>query len=159
MSLQYIIDGYNLINHPLFPASRRKNKDCRAALLEFIKLKKLCGSPKNKIAVIFDGYPPARDANYNSSEAEVIFARDRSADEIIKKMLEKTSRSKNIIVVSDDKEIRSFVKFSGARSLGIEEFICRPEKPIHKEEEALKAELTYSQIRQINQELRKLWLE
>ena len=57
MSLRYIIDGYNIINHPLFAKTSRKSQDVRVALLNFLRVHKPCGSPKNKISVVFDGYP------------------------------------------------------------------------------------------------------
>ncbi len=55
MSLHYIIDGYNLIKHRSFiPASNIH--DPRFALIQFLRKKKPCGSPKNKVTIIFDGY-------------------------------------------------------------------------------------------------------
>ena len=52
MSLQYVIDGYNLINHRLFIPTDKRTKDSRIALLELIRIKKLCGSPANEVIVV-----------------------------------------------------------------------------------------------------------
>ncbi len=161
MSLHYVIDGYNLINHPAFLRSVRKNKDQRAALASLIVTARLCGSPKNKITIVFDGYPPALETNKKFAGIDSIFSRDDSADERIKKIVERSSGPKNIIVVSDDKEIRFIVKSIGAHVLGIEEFMLPLEDTADKAGDirALNKDLNYSQINSINQELKKKWLK
>ncbi len=179
MSLQYIIDGYNIIKHPLFTHHTTKKinpvrntrvlreenkishgvKDSRIVLLEFIRINRLCGSPKNKITVVFDGYPDSRGLS-NNTVINVIFAREESADEKIKRMVEVLSNAKSVVVVSDDKEIRFFVRSFGAKILSIQEFINRSKNLIDSQEkEPMKPELNYSQICEINKELRKLWLK
>jgi predicted RNA-binding protein with PIN domain len=114
--------------------------------------------------VVFDSYPPVPGLKQNYVNVDIIFSRDETADEKIKKMVEKSSRPRNIVVVSDDKEIKLFVKSVGARVLGAEEFINRQEKQRNlKDEEtamsALKPELNYSEILKINRELKKIWLK
>ena len=71
-------------------------------------------------------------------------------------MIERQPDPKNTVVVSDDKEIAVFVKSCGVRSMSVEEFIG-PGKPPIKED--LKPELNYSQIAEINEELRRIWLK
>jgi len=159
MSLQYVIDGYNIINHPQFHRRHRLSDNPQAALLAFIKTERLTGSPKNKIAIVFDGYPPS-GISLDGAEAGFIFSRKINADEKIKKIVEESANRKNIVVVSDDKEIKFMVKSLGARALGVEEFIAREEKSERGEKkEALKQELNYTQIDAINKELSKLWLK
>lgn len=162
MSLHYIIDGYNIINHPLFAKNHKKViKDSRKALLEFIRIRRLCGSPKNKITVVFDGHSNITELKQNDNNINVIFSKKETADEKIKKIVGKPlGNAKNIVVVSDDKDIRFFVKALGARSIGIEEFIGAKEKPIAcQDSDSIKPELNYSQIQKINQELKKIWLD
>ena len=75
MSLRYAIDGYNIIKHPLFTQqAAKKIQDSRIFLLEFIRINRLCGSRKNKITVVFDGYPDSRYPGYDE-DMEVIFSR------------------------------------------------------------------------------------
>ncbi len=86
-------------------------------------------------------------------------------------MVETQVSPKDIVVVSDDKEIRFFVKAVGARSIGVEEFIhpaARHRARINRKEKSgrapqerdlLKPELSYSQIDQINRELKARWLK
>ena len=163
MSLQYIIDGYNIINHTLFLKQKdRKTKEQKHELLNYIKREGLGGSLKNKITVVYDGYPPHE---FNQDKAfthqiEVIFSRNISADDKIKKIVEESAMRKNIVVVSDDKEVRFIAKSLGAKCAGVEDFICLESKSQRESKrETLKHELSYSQMHRINQELRKLWLK
>lgn len=158
MSLLYIIDGYNITSHTKFSPLTKKINDPRRALLEFIKTRKLCGSPRNKITVVFDGYPNLSRQKLDKEEINVIFSKEETADSRIKKMVETQVNPRNTVVVSDDKEIRFFVKAAGARSLGVEEFINPEVKRQRKEEDPIKTELTYGQIDKINQELKTRWL-
>ena len=160
MSLQYIIDGYNITNHPLFKERiNKKIKDHKLALLELIKREKLSGSPRNKITVVFDGYLDTRDnPTSGGTECCVVFSRKETADERIKKMVENSGNPKNTVVVSDDKEIRFFARAYAVRCSSVEEFIKCKVMPQRKEISP-DAELSYSQMHAINQELKKLWLE
>jgi len=164
MSLRYIIDAYNVINHPVFSRSHKKTKDCQRAFLEFIRINKLCGSSKNSITVVFDGFQPASDPAIRFPEGTLIFSQEDSADNVIKRLVEESMQPKEIRVVSDDKEIRLFIKFSGASGLSVEEFV----KPAQKERDRsknylslseTKPELNQSQILRINQELERRWLK
>ena len=164
MSLQYIIDGYNLINHPHFVRrSNKKIKNQRLALLELIKSGRLTGSPKNKVIVVFDGYPDSNDsqeAGYAfDSTVSVVFSRSLTADERIKIITEKFANPKNTITVSDDKELRLCIRSIKGRVLGVEEFICSKEAPRESRDDEIKAELSFSQKDRIDQELKKLWLK
>lgn len=162
MSLLYVIDGYNLTNSPAFAASK-KNKLSPQALIDLICLKRLIGSPKNKAIVVFDGYPSSREAPVEArANIEVIYSCDDSADTKIKNIIEKSSNPKNIAVVSDDKEIRYFIRSIGAKPVSTDEFFGYNPKdkrgrPGPKDEPRL--ELGYTQMHNINEELKRLWLK
>ncbi len=159
MSLLYIIDGYNLIHHPKFTPPKL-SPDPRTALIDFILIHKLTGSVKNKATVVFDGYPRTAQLRDTPGDyLEIIFSRRETADCVIKRLLENSASAKNIIVVSDDKEIKIFTRLIGARSWGVEDFICRKDRLSRTQNIPLKPELTYTQMHKINQELRKIWLE
>ncbi len=161
MSLRYIIDGYNLINHPLFSRAQKHSSDPSTALTAFIKIHRLTGSLKNKATIVFDGYPPSSGWNCGDSGINVIFSRDISADDEIKIIVEQSADRKNIIVVSDDREIKFCAKSLGAQSKGIEDFIGVKEKSRNDRKQANLAEqkLNYSQMQEINQELKRIWLK
>ena len=160
MSLHYIIDGYNILHHPNLALANKKIQDPKAALLEFIKINRLTGSLKNKITLVFDGYPDASGKSRDNADIEIIFSRHESADERIKRIVEASGRRKNIIVVSDDREIKFCVKATGAFCLGVEEFTRLKVRPAHLQKtDTRKTELSYSQIQKINQEFKKIWLK
>jgi predicted RNA-binding protein with PIN domain len=120
----------------------------------------LCGSQKNKVTVVFDGHSDLSAQILDKSDIGIVFSRSQTADERIKKIVEKCPNTKNIVVVSDDKEITFFVKSCGAGVLNIEEFINRKRNLTDsREKEPPKPELNYSQIHKINQELRQIWLK
>ncbi|MDD5347687.1 MAG: NYN domain-containing protein [Candidatus Omnitrophica bacterium] len=161
MSLHYIIDGYNLIHHPSF-APHSKRKDVKFALLDFIRTKRPCGSLRNKVTVVFDGY--ASGFSWDDGSITVLFSSDASADERIKRLLEARQDHKNVVVVSDDNEVRDFARLCGAQPRGIEEFVCGPGKKraaahAAARDAVLKPELTQSEMLKINRELRGLWLK
>lgn len=161
MSLHYIIDGYNLIKHPLFKSPNRQKGSPADKALGFIQVNRLTGSPKNKLTVVFDGYPPSVSCDaLNPQNASIIFSRKISADEKIKNLVENSAARKTIFVISDDKEIKSAVKFLGARILGVAEFIQAKEKNLPaSEKEDLEKKLTFSSMHKINEELTRLWLK
>jgi len=160
MSLQYIIDGYNIINHPEFTPRRRSSLSIQSALLDFILSNRLTGSAKNKVIVVFDGYPAPITCK-KGGDISVIFSRIISADEKIKRMVEESAGRGSIIVVTDDAEIKFAVRALGARVQAIAEFTgskARRERPAAGKEQP-KDLPTYTQMQRINEELRKLWLK
>ena len=156
MSLHYVIDGYNLIKHRLYQPSN-KIKDDRLSLLEFIKSEKLCGSSRNNITVVFDGYGGA--VQLKDDDIRVIFSGELSADETIKRLIQKKGNLRNAVVISDDKDIKYFAKSLKIKAIGIEEFVRYKKKRVAVENESPKSQLSYSAMHKINQELRELWLK
>lgn len=153
----YVIDGYNIIHHPAFSKSSNKVRIPPQELLRLIRTKRLCG--KNRATVVFDGYPPAQEAVHGDDEIGVVFSKDHSADEKIKILVERARNPKNIVVVSDDNEVKFIAKALGAKVLGVEQFISQEQKSRAKAKETAEIELTYSQMEAINKELRKIWLK
>ncbi len=160
MSLLYIIDAYNIINHTRFSLARKKIRDPQKALLEFINIRILKKRSRNEIIVVFDGYPKVSAQKLDTAHIKVVFSQEKTADSRIKRMVEASKNPRNIVVVSDDREIKFFIKSMGARSIGVEEFIIPKAKLHHKEiEDLIKPELSYSQVHQINEELKTIWLK
>lgn len=158
MPLHFIIDAYNVIRHASF-GPPGKIKDEKPAFIEYVKRKRLCGSPKNRTTFVFDGFPDKALAFVSADNIDIVFSREEDADERIKRLAEKSANPRNIVVVSDDREIKLFVKSCGARVLGVEEFINAKEGKAEKNRDMLKPELSSSQIQSINQELKGLWLK
>ena len=159
MSLQFIIDGYNLIKHPLLAAQAKNSPSDRSALLNFIRFNKLTGSLKNAVTVVFDGYPDSYEPTSDTGIA-VVFSRMISADDLIRKLVEESGNRKQMVVVSNDREIQSMAKMLGATVAGIESFIKYDKKAqIARKNLESDPKLTFTQMQKINDELRKLWLK
>ena len=152
--LWYIIDGWNLINKvpPIktSPSPRRE-------LITFIKKNKLTGSKNNKVSIVFDGKMNIREYE-SEKEFEIIFSGERKADEVIISMVENHRNRKEIVVVSDDRQIIDFAKKEKANILKVTEFLRRGKRRVIKRGENPKP-ISYSLQREITEELRKIWLK
>ncbi len=162
MSLQYIIDAYNVINHPQFRPGVRKSPNIQSSLADFIRLNRLSGSRKNKVILVFDGYPPGGEKMPEDDGLVCLFSRMIEADELIKKIVEESGQPRNIVVVSDDKGVQTAVRFLNAQICAVEEFICgkksvREQALARQDSEEYK--ISHSSMQKINAELRKKWLE
>ncbi len=155
MSLHYILDGYNIINQVQFAGQRLK--DGRERLIRFIEAFRPQGSRKNKVTVVFDGKrnvfsPPIR------SEIKVVFTRNESADEWIKRFVEETAQPKQCLIVSDDKEIQFFVRALGAKIISVNEFVDKVRKKFQPEK-IKEIPLSSEKAREITKELERIWLK
>jgi predicted RNA-binding protein with PIN domain len=163
MSLLYIIDGYNAIKRsPLF-----KDKPLRVARTSFfsyLELNRPHGSQRNRLIVVFDGRPEVFGFKENHS-FEVVFTSGESADEKIKLLVASQAQPKQIVVVTDDKELACGVRRSGAKIMGTQEFLAKKKSSAPKEKrpsgkvaDETKAELNIVQREKITEELRRIWL-
>ena len=126
MALQYILDGYNIIK------GNEKMADCsleqgRAMLLQVIAHNRPQGSLRNQITVVFDG---KRDVwgSSPSSVAKVFFTSGETADDYIKRMIDRSTDLKNTIVVTNDGELTCYIKKSGAKVLSVADFMSIKKK-------------------------------
>ena len=124
MSLQYIIDAYNLINHPAFKPVSKRVLNIQHALADFIRLNRLTGSKNNNLVLVFDGYPPPAEDIPRQNGLLCMFSRTQEADALIKKIVQDSASPKNIVVVSDDKEVQLTSRFLHAQICNVEKFIC-----------------------------------
>ncbi|MCK5491562.1 MAG: NYN domain-containing protein [Candidatus Omnitrophica bacterium] len=152
--LVYIIDAFNLVHKvPELKNSQTPHID----LIRYIKKNKLTGSINNKVIVVFDGQSRPEVIG---SEFEVFFSGYGTADDIIKKIVSNLKNKSETVVVSDDREIRDFVKIAGAKSCRIDNFIRLRIKVINKEKnEGNKKEIDSLLQREITEEMRKIWLK
>lgn len=161
MSLQYIVDAYNLINHPAFKPTSKPALNIQHALADFIRLNRLTGSKNNSLVLVFDGYGPLLEDIPRQDGLLCMFSRAQEADELIKKIVQESASPKNIVVVSDDKEVRLTSRFLRARVCSVGEFICGKNdsrSAASAELAALDFKLSFSKMEKINAELRKKWL-
>jgi predicted RNA-binding protein with PIN domain len=165
MPLQFIIDGYNIIHHPAITKKLHKDssRSIRASLVRFIITSRLCGSSKNTVVIVFDGYPDARaQDNFSPQEASCVrFSFDETADKKIKYLLARAANPKETIVVSDDREIIFYAKEAGAKPWPVADFVrskdasCR----VKQQSDNISPELSHSQMARIDEEMRRIWLK
>lgn len=160
MSLQYVVDAYNLINHPRFKPEKQ-SANIQYSLANFVKFNKLSGSKNNQVVLVFDGYPRSGQEIPDEIGLTCVFSLDKEADEVIKGLVENSRQPRNIMVVSDDKEVRIVSSFLHAQVLSVEEFIgAKVNKPAAnlKNQDSADPKLSYSAMQKINAELKKKWL-
>ncbi|MDD4955065.1 MAG: NYN domain-containing protein [Candidatus Omnitrophica bacterium] len=152
--LLYIIDGFNLV-HKI--PSVKSSDIPQLELIYYIKNNKLTGSRNNKVVIVFDGalQPEAK----RDAEFEIVFSGEFSADDLIKARIDKIKNSKyplsEVIVVSDDREIRDYAKKQGAISERTVDFI----KPKGTANRSDSKDISYPLQKEITDELRKIWLK
>ena len=168
MSLHFLIDGYNAIKQVKSLNRIRSLNEARVALIKSIQAKRLLKSKNNQITVVFDGkrdlsLTGQADKIRGDSPLNIIFSKGESADEVIKRMVQDSSRPRQIIVVSDDKGIVYLTNSLGAKAVSPAEFLREEQKPRPEKQytktrpEPLKIELSYQQQEEINRELRRIW--
>jgi hypothetical protein len=133
----------------------------QSSLADFIFLNKLSGSRKNKVILVFDGYPPSGEKMPEGEGLLCLFSRMIEADELIKKLVEESGQPANIVVVSDDKAVRSAARLLRAKVSAVEEFICGGRGAKIKSSSSYDEDdrISYSKMQKINEEFKKRWLE
>ena len=118
MKLQYIIDGYNMIRR--IDSYRTKfnqsAENGRKALV--IQLANFRSRARSEVVVVFDG----GSGGGLHSGIKVIFSRSQTADDVIKKMVDKDKHHFAITVVSSDTAVMRYAKSCGCGVLSSEAF-------------------------------------
>ena len=148
--LVYIIDGFNLAHK----IEELRGSSClQQDLIQYIKKHALTGSRNNKVTVVFDGN---MRWGFSEKEFEVLFSGKHTADTLIKRRVENSSNVRQVVVVTDDREVRDFVRRRGASLCRVKDFIRGKKKK--KRQETAK-DISYPLARQITEELRRIWID
>lgn len=127
MSIQFILDGYNILHQtdidPALPIDEQ-----RRYLVGLIESKRPQGSWNNPLTIVFDGRPGPAWRNPVTS-FRIIFSLDISADDTIRRLLDKDPNAKTAKVVTDDRELQSSVRARGAGVMAVHEFLARMSRP------------------------------
>ena len=162
MSLHYLLDGYNIIKKTPSLASK-KLEEGRQGLISLIENRQPQGSMKNTVTIVFDGQPGMLGREL-SGTVKVFFTSHETADERIKHVVAKAPNKKIFIVVTDDREIKYYVRALGAKVLSVKEFLEKTELPDQKKSQKathvsekpknISKTLEY----EITSEFQKIWL-
>jgi len=151
--LVYVIDGFNLVYQI---EGLKDSINPHIGLIDHIRNNKLTGSHNNKVVIVFDGALNL-EAIQKKGKFELLFSDQGSADDLIVNRVKKINNKKQVIMVSDDRQLRDLVRSLGAKVCWVKDFIFSKKKQIEEEENtkdispALKDEIT--------QEMRKIWLK
>lgn len=163
MSLQYILDGYNVIKcvEEMADCSLDQGRDM---LLRTLAHDRPQGSLRNQVTVVFDG----KDGVWGqklSIFAKIIFSSGETADDYIKRMIDRSKDLKNIIVVTNDGEIACYVRKSGAKVLSVQEFMFSKKtssRALNKKRNssgtASFKSITRVAVDKINKEMEDVWI-
>ncbi|MBI4310074.1 MAG: NYN domain-containing protein [Candidatus Omnitrophica bacterium] len=164
MSLHYLLDGYNIINQvPRFCEGTLEDR--RLRLLAWLNIVRPQGSARNAVTVVFDG-DPRYFGRPPCGCARVIFTAGESADDCLKRMVERSPAKKKLVVVSDDKDIKLYARALGAGVLGVGEFaadlVRRRDKKTKTRPVSVKGaegkHISLTQAQKINKEFERIWL-
>jgi len=163
----FIIDGFNVVHK--IPALAH-SQEPHIALINYIKHKKLSGSNRNKVMIVFDG--SINNDAAKEREFAIRFSLERSADDLIKAQVQTAAHKAQVVVVSDDREIRDFSKLSGAGIMSVAEFAhtskpldqtagarSQAGKRVSRPQLSENKEISYTTQREITEELKKIWLK
>lgn len=121
MALQYFLDGYNIIKcrDELADGSLGQG---RRMLLQFLSAERPQGSARNQVIVVFDGKEDVWGPTAPGI-VKVIFTSGETADDYIKRAVDRSDNVKNVIVVTNDGELACFVRKLGAKVLNVDDFM------------------------------------
>jgi predicted RNA-binding protein with PIN domain len=162
MSLHFLLDGYNIIkqtpnlNHGTLESQR-------LGLLSWINRDKPQGSINNSVTIIFDGKEEFF-GSHASGAIKVVFSKGQSADDLIKKIVEQYPLKKSLVIISDDKDIKLYVRALGAGILSVKEFtkglLKRSKQASTKTSQEISGKyISLTQQDKINKEMERIWIK
>lgn len=153
----YIIDGYNLINK-IEEIQAKELKKKREYLINLLINKMPHG--KNKITIIFDGKYEIYSSNKQNLKEygiEVIFTNFETADDKIKKLVERSNNPKEIIVITDDREIQYYVRYYGCKIVTAVDFLNKLKPKPNNNQPSENKTLSIEEEDNINKEIKKMY--
>jgi uncharacterized protein len=116
----YIIDGNNLIGKiSSLQHLQNKNKQSSRDKLAFILESYFHGKPNNKVSLHYDGFP---GQSIKVQNIKIIYSGKKTADDEIKSQIEHEKNSRNLIVVSSDRNLKDFASVCGCGWVSCEDF-------------------------------------
>jgi hypothetical protein len=166
----YIVDAFNF-SHKVF--SRDCQEDNHQLIIDFIWKNSLKGSDRNQLVLVFDG---GVVEGLQNRGFKLKFGNSRKADDVIKDLIRRVPEKTELIVVSDDNEIKSCArehqkilcsisKFVSKSHLGAKTFSSSGNGKKSKcktgfmRDDGLDKRLSPSRQESITEELSKIWLK
>jgi hypothetical protein len=105
----YVLDGHNILHRGDLAKQSIKARPDLAMNALILRCQQIVTGKKSTCSVFFDGAPPG-NVNTHTRNVHVAFSYDRSADSLIKSLIERSKNPRTLIVVSDDAEIQRFAR-------------------------------------------------
>ncbi len=118
MKRKILIDGYNLLYQ--FPELRRKlERDSEGARDMLVSYLASYAIEKDfAVVVVFDGNRRTARLTKRKKGIKIIFSKStEDADFVIKKIIDRSGRNSDLVVVSSDKEIENYAKLCGVKTI------------------------------------------
>lgn len=94
-------------------------------MVQHLAVQRPQGSANNRVTVFFD----SREMIFSPAEMhagiEVRFSKGKTADDAIVDYVEENANPKQIVLVSNDRGLRQRIQGTGAKSIGVTEFLSR----------------------------------
>lgn len=151
-----IVDGYNVLMQ-----MGLKEKTLEGRRKHFVNMLNQRHKMFDGIVVVFDGKEEVDDYfRRENLNTRVVYAKNESADDYIKSMIEKSKNPKTIVLATDDREIKDFAKMHGCQLISSYNLISKisphpkqPPKPLENKDVFLESE----KGKAITEELKKKW--
>ena len=169
MSRHLLLDGYNVLRKVRRFADLSL-ADGRTALIRFVQESRPQGSPRNSVTIVFDGREDVFFLD-SPSDVRVIFSKGESADDVIKRMVQESRSPRDIVLVTEDRELGYFCRSLGAAIWSVAQLTAqarksgeklrsgvarRPRKPGESVENKVIGKVFEDKV---NRELTKIWLK
>ena len=125
MAYTYIIDGYNLL-YAMEDVPAGAWEERRAALVRWLELRKPQG--RNALRVVFDSRQGSGD-RMRQGDVDIVYTSGQTADEWIADHVRAVGNPRLLVVVSNDKGIRTLVRGTGAKWMSASEFLAEKRRP------------------------------
>ena len=128
--MEYLVDGHNLIGQELIPGIDLDQEDDEERLVRWLRARQ--PNLRAKITVVFDGgIPGGTSLALSGGGVTAVFAAQRrsKADDVILGRVQKASHPAQIVVVTNDWELRKAVGRAGARLMRADEFLRKIQRP------------------------------
>ena len=148
-----------------------KLEDQRRDLVCFIEQCSPQGSSKNRVTIVFDGDEDVF-GGMKSSAATIVFSQGESADDKIRRIVAEAKNTKNIVIVTDDRDIQYAVGALGAKAISVSQFLSKGQstgkrkpaaqkntKQAKKVSSELEKYISKTDESKITSELGKIWLK
>lgn len=119
----YLVDAYNVMHKiPDLKRMLNSSKDvaCESLLVKIDSLKR-GGRLRNSFYVVYDGFFESTMAT--DPNLKIIQSKGKTADEIIKRHIDKSPNKRNITVVSSDTEVHNYARLNGCEVIESAQFI------------------------------------